>query len=76
MTKYLHLNFLYKSKTGKTSIYGIYNKDNDFLGYIKWNTSWRRYSFFPDFDLVFDANCLQEIINFIKKLMEERKKND
>lgn len=53
----------------KTKTFEIANN----LGTIKWYAPWRRYCFFPKPEVLFDAKCLQEIISFIDKQMEERK---
>jgi hypothetical protein len=62
------------SKSGVTKVIGIYAKlSNILLGQIKWYGPWRRYAFFPDAGMVFDNNCLNAVIDEIKRLMEERK---
>ena len=60
----------------KTSVYSILNKKSMMtLGYIKWYGPWRQYCFFPErIDLVLNMDCMQYIIDFIKELMEKRKK--
>lgn len=58
----------------KTSVFLIKNeKSDDKLGIIKWNNHWRRYCFYPLGDTCFDNQCLLDIIDFIKQLMEGRK---
>ena len=71
MIKYLCFEKL-ETKT-KTKKFAVKNKITDFiLGYIKWYASWRRYCFFTNAGgLVFDAGCLNEIKDFINKLMSE-----
>ena len=59
----------------KTKVYGVVNiKSRYRIGKIKWYGPWRQYCFFPDLDTVFNKDCMQYIIEFINKLMEERKK--
>jgi len=59
----------------KTKRFAVLNKTSEFvLGYVKWYAPWRRYCFFVNqADLVFDADCLADIKDFITKLMLERK---
>lgn len=58
----------------KTKIFCVRNRESDFiLGWIKWYGPFRQYSFFPCSDTVFEKTCLQDITNFVKGLMEERK---
>ena len=73
MIKYLCFEEL-KVKT-KTKQFTVKNNITySFLGYIKWYAPWRRYCFFTNLGLIFDAGCLFEIKDFIDKLMAERKK--
>lgn len=57
---------------GKTKIFEVVN--GQVLGKIKWWAAWRRYTFQPLANTVWDVNCLIEINNFITRLMEDRKK--
>lgn len=43
------------------------------LGTIKWYGPWRQYAFFPGPECLFEKTCLQDITDFLKTLMEERK---
>jgi hypothetical protein len=72
-SKYLCFEEL-ESKT-KTKQFAVRNKTQSFiLGYVKWYGPWRRYCFFIDKSgLVFDAECLADIQDFLKNLMLERK---
>lgn len=58
------------SKTGKTKVVEIYNKnDINFetkLATIKWFGAWRKYCLFTEKDIVFDKNCLLEILKLLK----------
>ena len=72
MNQYIEFKLIEKKR--KTEVYSIQKKGVLFsLGIIKWFGAWRKYCFFPEEELVFDVDCLQEIIIFIKKLMDERK---
>jgi hypothetical protein len=46
---------------------------NQTIGYIKWYSNWRQYCFFPYGDTIWNTDCLEEINNLIKDLMNERK---
>ncbi len=69
--KYITFNLV--EKKAKTKVYAIINKKHGgILGLIKWNSGWRQYCFFPQFDTVWSAGCLNDVINFIAELKKER----
>jgi hypothetical protein len=82
VTDYIHFELV--SDNGRTKIFNV--MDNkliiesgvtshySFLGQIKWSGRWRQYIFVPDGETDWSRGCLQQIIDFINKLMEERKK--
>lgn len=59
----------------KTDTYLIFTKTGDqtVLGEIKWYGPWRQFAFFPQPNCLFEKTCLQDITDFLKKLMEDRK---
>lgn len=73
--KWIRFELLPRPEGRKTDIYQVFNKEfGELLGNISWHAPWRKYSFFPaGKNLVFEATCLQDIVNFLNKLMEERK---
>ena len=72
MSKYIKFELCEQKK--KTAVYSVMQSDALFvLGFIKWFPAWRRYCFYPEEGVIFDASCLKAIIDFIEKLMEERK---
>lgn len=56
-----------------TKAFVVKNKDGSFLGDIQWSAPWRKYAFFPSINTLFDADCLNDIVSFMTKLMFERK---
>jgi len=73
-TKYLEFRFFAYSQTKVTSIWDVLSKNNKIcLGWIKWHSSWRCYAFSPAKDTIFNVSCMQDIVNFINKLMDKRK---
>jgi hypothetical protein len=72
-TKYL--NFTEISDNGKTKIIGVGNFNGEKLAYVKWSGAWRKYCFFPIEGTSYDTSCLNDIMIFIKELMDERKLN-
>ena len=73
MSEYIVFRLL--KKYPKTDHYSVINKrSDDILGWIKWYGPWRQYCFFPLHCTIFNRDCMQYIIDFIQKLMEERKK--
>jgi len=62
---------LHGKKTYKVT---VLNKDGSLtLGFVKWWGPWRTYTFHTISDIILDPKCLTAIIDYIKKLMEERK---
>lgn len=58
----------------KTKTFFILSKENrDVLGSIKWYGAWRKYSFFPADNTLFESQCMMDIVEFMNSLMEERK---
>jgi hypothetical protein len=62
---------LQKRRRRKITEFGVRN-NGSFLGYINWRPGWRKYVFTPH-EAVFDSICLQDIVDFLKNLMEQRK---
>lgn len=62
-------------KGRKTPIYEITNQKNELikLGYVKYNSRWRKYCFYPNDETVFDDKCLLEMIKFLDYLNDVRK---
>lgn len=59
----------------KTSVYHVYSVSDDvFLGEVKWWGPWRQYCFFPEEATIYSVGCMEDIVKFVKVLMEERKK--
>ena len=74
MKDYKFLTFTEMQPKAKTKVFAVKNKVfGDVLGHVKWYAPWRKYCFYVDSDLVFDADCLADIQDFIKTLMEERR---
>jgi len=73
--KYIKFEKIPKAPNRKTNIYKVITKyDNpEILGSIEWFSRWHKYAFFPCQNTVFETICLNDIINFIDELMEERK---
>lgn len=79
MTVVLNLqNNLYFKLVGhkpKTDVYEVRAKSDDFvLGIIKWHAPWRQYCFFPTEDTYWSRGCMNQINEFIDKLMKERRR--
>lgn len=69
--KYMIAEF--KQMKIKTEIWKITNSLNGtFLGIIKWNTSFRKYAFYPEANTCFENDCLTHLIDFMKRLELKR----
>jgi len=77
-TEYKHIHFddiSYSYPTRKTKSFACRSNNTDTpLGDIQWERAWRQYCFFPVHLTVFSKGCLNDIADFIKQLMDERKK--
>lgn len=67
------IDFTQIHDTGKTKVFSVESKSGDHLGKIAWFPSWRKYTFMPEYGSLFDSKCLAEVIEFLSKLMEDRK---
>jgi len=74
MTEGTWIKFVLVERKKKTDVYEVATKEDDILlGRIRWFGRWRKYSFFPCDDTVFETVCLTEIVQFMNELMQERK---
>ena len=72
-TEWLRFRFFNYSQTRVTTIWEILSKDGKiYLGRIKWHAPWRCYAFFPEPHTLFNISCMQDITNFINKLMKKK----
>jgi hypothetical protein len=77
-----HLAIFYEGviKGRITDTWSVWNKYDDIpLGSVEWCTKFRKYSFYPLADRVFEQDCLRDIAEFIEmqtRLYLERKKED
>jgi len=53
-------------KNFKTKIWDVTTIDRaGLLGQVKWFAQWRKYTFFPNVNTLFDFDCLTEIAEFV-----------
>jgi hypothetical protein len=73
--EYLIFNELIVKAPRKTKQYEVWAKESDEqLGLITWWPHWRQFVFQPRQNTLYSWDCLSGISEFIKKLMDERKK--
>lgn len=73
-TKYKYINFKLTEKKPKTNVYQcLNNKSGIELGIIKWYPSWRQYCYLPSCPAVYSKGCMDDIGEFIDKIMKEHK---
>lgn len=74
VTNFKWIQFSAVVHTGKTTVYNCFNKEfGTLLGQVKWYGAFRKYSFFPEANIVFEETCLKDIASFLAQLMLERK---
>ena len=72
--KYIRFRKYEPGRSQKTQCWYVINKSSsDSIGHIQWYTPWRQYCFFPWNNTVWNKDCLETIIKFIKQLTDERK---
>lgn len=68
MPKYIRFAFINQSDSGKTKIWEVMTVDGQtVLGSVKWFGRWRKYSFAPASDTVFEEQCLRDIADFCQE---------
>jgi hypothetical protein len=73
-----HLKFVEHPipESRKTKIIHVYsNHDETELGEIRWHTGWRQYVLNVAPNCIWSWDCLKEVSDFIKGLIDERKNN-
>lgn len=72
---YIDFNFLKTTPSGKTKIYSVTAKDvgNTILGTVSWFGRWRKYTFWPMEDTVYEENCLRTIAEFCETITKDHK---
>lgn len=75
-THYKYIRFRLSEPKPKTLVYDILNNNSDdLLGQVKWYANWRQYIFFPESGCIFSVGCLDDIIDFTRKVQENHRKN-
>ena len=69
-----HIKFVPAPPKPKTFVWWVVNKyDDDHLGWIGWFARWRKYSFYPKADTVYEEICLREIAEFCQRKTSEHR---
>src|ERR1700747_4168 len=68
-TKFLEINEVGQSRSGKTKIFQIFSINQDqLIGEIKWMGRWRQYAFYPFSETIWNDDCLLSIQTFLHNL--------
>lgn len=71
--KWVHFEALPQKAGTKTMIWAVLaTKDNTKLGEIRWFGRWRKYTFQPAPDTVYEEDCLRDIADFCEKMTTAR----
>ena len=58
----------------KTDIWSVVAKEGEFvLGHVKWHSPWKKYTFFPLDQTLFEKDCLRDIAQFLEVETEKQK---
>ena len=69
-----YLRFLEIGQKPKTKVWAVIAAlSGGELGLIKWNGPWRKYSFFPHENTVYEWDCLRSIADFVEEVTYEHK---
>ena len=73
-SKHLEYQFSGPSSSGKTKTWVVYNHTTDvYIGIIKWAGNFRKYAFFAEPGMMFDASCLEDVAEFLRAEMIEHR---
>jgi hypothetical protein len=71
---YLHFQEMPVKAGKKTKIVKVYSLNgSECLGEISWFPGWRRYTFSPALDTVYDPDCLVELAEKVRAMTENHK---
>jgi len=69
-----YINFIEITPNPKTKVWEVVTKEEDnFLGIIKWFGRWRKYTFMPSSNSVYEEVCLREIADWIECRTKEHR---
>lgn len=69
--EYIDIELTGTSASERTNVWNVYTKPDRghvILGEIRWLGRWRQYVFFPAYDTIYSAGCLEDIATFIKQV--------
>lgn len=75
--EYIQFDLAVQDDKKKTQTYAVRNiKSQIVLGFVAWHCGWRQYCFGPIIieETIYSEGCLKDIADFIRQLMDERKK--
>jgi hypothetical protein len=59
----------------KTEVWAVWAlQGGTYLGEVRWFSRWRKYSFMPARDTVFEQDCLRDLAEFIEAETAKRRK--
>lgn len=73
LATHIRFSLVGTSPSGKTSLWNVYAEAGTYLGEVKWFGRWRKYSFYPAPDCVFEQTCLRELAEFIEARTREQR---
>ena len=72
--QYIIISELEVAPGRSTKKYAVQTKNGIWLGAIGWYSRWRQYTFAPEPGSIFSSGCMVDVCDFIKQLMDARKK--
>lgn len=60
----------------KTPVYVIHSRKNgEVLGFVKYHPPWRKWVFKSEYDIIWDNDCLNDVLSIIGEATEEHQKH-
>jgi len=73
-TKWIEFHELPTEPGKKTRLIWIVSRSSgETLGYIKWWSPWRQYTFYPERSTVWNDGCLKSVIEKMQEMMKEHR---
>ncbi|MGH9747260.1 MAG: hypothetical protein ACRD59_14280 [Candidatus Acidiferrales bacterium] len=75
MPSWINFQLEHRARGRKTDVWHVWSLDGrHHLGSVRWFSPWRKYSFWPARDTVFEQDCLRDLAAFIEaETVKQRK---
>jgi hypothetical protein len=68
------IEFVEIDRKPKTVVWAVMSKDTaSHVGFVQWHGPWRKYCFFPEFNTIFEWDCMRSIAEFCEQKTKEHR---